>query len=138
MIISSYCCYAVSQPFDLLNRRMFVQRIRQNFWVSVRNFGGTALMRSRNIAVFHNIVYILVTRGHVISTLARRFRQILRVRSKSDIFENYMDKSRILCLLKWHDVVYEIDICFLGSTTCPSVRFSVVTQHLTSHINLMT
>ena len=50
-------------------------------------------MRSRNIAVFRNIVYILVTRGHVISTLARRFRQILQVRSKSDIFENYMDKS---------------------------------------------
>ena len=58
-------------------------------------------MRSRNITVFRIIVYILVTRGHVISTLARGFRQILRVRRKSDIFENYMDKSRIMCLLKW-------------------------------------
>ena len=58
-------------------------------------------MRSRNIAVFRNIVNILVKRGHTISTLANRFRQILRVRSKSDLFENYMDKSRILCSLKW-------------------------------------
>ena len=55
-------------------------------------------MRSRNVAVFRNIVFILVTRGHVITTLARRFRQILRVRSKSDIFEIYIDKFRILCL----------------------------------------
>ena len=95
-ILSSSCCHAVSQPFDFLNRRMFVQRIRQNFWVSCRKCGGIAFNRSRNIAFFRNIVYILVTRGHVISTLAR-----LSVRSKSDIFENYMDKSRILCLLKW-------------------------------------
>ena len=58
-------------------------------------------MRSRNIAVFRNIIYILVTRGHVISALARRFHQFLRVRSKSDIFKNDVDKSRILCLLKW-------------------------------------
>ena len=59
-------------------------------------------MRSRNIAVFRQDIYIFcVTRGHVMSSLARRFRQILRVRSKSDVFENYMDKSRILCLLKW-------------------------------------
>ena len=100
-ILSSSCCHAVSQPFDFLNRRMFVHRVRLNVWVSCRNFGVIALMGSQNIAVFRNIIYILVTRGHVISTLARRFRQILRVRSKSDIFENYMDKSRIVCLLKW-------------------------------------
>ena len=29
-------------------------------------------------------------------------------------------------------MVYEIEICFLGSTTCSPIRFSVVTQHLTS------
>ena len=97
-ILSSSFCHAASQPCDFLNRRMFVQRIRQN--VSCRNFGGISLMRSRNITVFRNIVCILITNGHVISTLARRFRQILRVCSKTNIFENYMDKSRIKCLLK--------------------------------------
>ena len=68
------------------------------------------------------------------STLARRFRQIIRVRSKSDIFENYMDKSSILCLLNFvcNGMVYEIKICFFGSTTCLPVRLSVVTQHLMS------
>ena len=91
-------------------------------------------MHSRNIVVFRNIVYILVTRGHTISTLARRFRQILRIRSRSDIFENYMDKSRILCFPKWCMVCprLSIEICFRGSTTCSPVRFSVVTQHLAS------
>ena len=73
-------------PFDFLNRRMLVQRIRQNVWVSCRNFGGIALMRSRNIAVFRNIIYILVTRGHVISTF-HRFRPIF-------------------CFLKWCTVWY--------------------------------
>ena len=51
-IISSFCCHAVSQPSEFLNRRMFVQRIRQHCLVSCRNFGGTALMRYRNIAIF--------------------------------------------------------------------------------------
>ena len=53
-ILWSSSCQAVSQPFDFLNRRMFVHRIRQNCWVSCRIFGGIALslMRSRNIAVF--------------------------------------------------------------------------------------
>ena len=37
-ILSSSCCHAVSQHFDFLNRRIFVQRIRQTFWVSCRNF----------------------------------------------------------------------------------------------------
>ena len=128
-ILSSSCCHAVSQPFDFLNRRMFVQRIRQNFWVSCRKCGGIAFNRSRNIAVFRNIVYILVTKGHVISTLAR-----LSVRSKSDIFENYMDKSRILCLLKWCMVWYGLWNwnMFSRIDKCSPIRFSVVTQHLMS------
>ena len=50
-ILSSSCCHTVSQPFDVL-KRMFVQRIRPNFWVSCTNFGGISLMHSRNIAVF--------------------------------------------------------------------------------------
>ena len=97
-ILSSSCCHAILRPFDFFNRRMFV---RQNVWVSCRNFGGISFMHSRNIAVFRNIVYIFVTRGHVISTLARMFRQISRVRSKSGISENYLGKSRTFCLLKW-------------------------------------
>ena len=67
-----------------------------NFWVSCRNFGGIALMRSLNITVFRNIVYILVTRGHVISKLARRFRQILRVRL-SPIFSKIIWTNPELC-----------------------------------------
>ena len=62
-ILSSSCGHAVLQPFDYFNRRMFVQRIRKNFWVSCRNFGGIPLMRSR-IVVFFKILYIFcVTRG---------------------------------------------------------------------------
>ena len=53
-ILSSSCCHAVLQPFDVFNRRMFVQRIRQNFWIRHRNFCGISLMRSRNIASFRN------------------------------------------------------------------------------------
>ena len=84
-ILSPSCCHAVLRPFDFLNRRMFVLRIRQTIWFSCRSFGGISHTRSRNISVFRNIVNILVTRRHVISTLAIRFRQILRVRSKSDL-----------------------------------------------------
>ena len=62
-ILSSSCCRAVLQPFDVLNRHMFVQRIRQNVWISCRKFRGISLMRSRNIAIFHNIVYILRDKG---------------------------------------------------------------------------
>ena len=91
-ILSWSCCHAVSQPFGLLNVRMFVQVIRQNVWVSCRKFGGISPMRSRNIA-FLAILYIFcVTREHAISTLARRFRQII----KSKI---YVVISRILFLL---------------------------------------
>ena len=88
-ILSPSCCHAVLQPFDFLNRRMFVLHIRQNICVSCRSFGGISHTRSRNIAVFRNIVNILVTRGHAISTLAIRFRQILRVRSNKGTCENF-------------------------------------------------
>ena len=48
------CLYSVyGKTFELFQRR---------------NFGGNALMRSRNSGVFCNMVYVLVTSGHVIST----------------------------------------------------------------------
>ena len=69
--LSPSCCHLILRPLDFLNRRMFVQRIRQNVLVSCRNLGGISLMRSRNIAVFLQHV----TRGYVMWTLARGFRQ---------------------------------------------------------------
>ena len=50
----AYCPTLISAFF---NMRMFVQCIRQNFWVSCRQLGGISPMRSQNITVFRNIVY---------------------------------------------------------------------------------
>ena len=55
--LSSSSCHAVLQPFDLLNRRMFVQSIQQNFSVSCRNFDGIPLC-VLEISPFFAIVHV--------------------------------------------------------------------------------
>ena len=131
-ILSPSCCHAALQHFYFLNRRVFVQRIRQrqNFWLIWRNFGGISLLCSWNIAVFRIIVCIL-RRGHVISTLARRFRQILRVRGKyfRKLYEQFVPVKMVYAILS-----IKLKGAFFRSTKCPPVRFSVVTQHQSRHI----
>ena len=143
VILLSRC---ITYNLSIFNRRTCVQRIRKNFWVSCRNFGELHSC-VLEISPFFALLYTFcVTRGHDMSTLARR----LRVRSKSDIFENYNGQIQIffffffslvkmvyaiIWFMKLKYVVFFLFcfvlFCFLLSTTCSPVRFSVVTQHLT-------
>ena len=87
--------------FRCFNRRIFIQRIRQRVWFSCRNCGRISPMRSRNIALFRNIIYVLPNKGTCDFDVRRWFRQIFWLRSKSDICEKYIYISRFMSLLKW-------------------------------------
>ena len=83
----SSCCHAVLQVFDSLNRRILYSVYSNSFWLFEENVAEFHSCALEIMPFFATLYAFCVTRGHAISTLARRFRQMLRDCGKSDIFE---------------------------------------------------
>ena len=83
----------------------------KTFWLVVETFA-ELFSCVLDISPFFAILYIFcVTRGHVMPALARRFRQILRVRSKFDISKSFRENFVLVKMAYTIYVrVYEIKI----------------------------